>query len=71
MTENPIARETLLSVVVLGMLWAAFVVDSTLDLSVMFLLLAVGVAAGVFGGLIGVGGSTIMLPVMYFALGFP
>jgi len=71
MTENRIARAGLLSVVVVGMLWAAFVVDPTLDLSVVLILLAVGVVAGVFGGLIGVGGSTIMLPVMYFALGFP
>lgn len=71
MTENRIARAALLSAVVVGMLWAAFVVDPALDLPAVLILLAVGVVAGVFGGLIGVGGSTIMLPVMYFALGFP
>jgi uncharacterized protein len=35
------------------------------------LLFVIGLVAGVFGGLVGVGGSTIMLPIMYFYLGFP
>ena len=70
MTKPRIARAALLSAVVVGMLWTAFAVDPAPDLSVVLILLAVGVVAGVFGGLIGVGGSTIILPVMYFALGF-
>ncbi len=42
-----------------------------LDASWILVLFAVGVLAGVLGGLIGIGGSTIMLPIMYFSLGFP
>jgi len=39
--------------------------------AILLLLFAIGIIAGIFGGLIGVGGSTIMLPIMYFYLGFP
>ncbi len=34
-------------------------------------LLAIGFAAGIFSGLVGVGGAAILLPIMYFYLGFP
>jgi uncharacterized membrane protein YfcA len=39
--------------------------------AILLLLFAIGIIAGIFGGLIGVGGSTIMLPILYFYLGFP
>ncbi|MDN7024874.1 sulfite exporter TauE/SafE family protein [Methanoculleus sp. FWC-SCC1] len=42
-----------------------------LDAPRVLILFAVGVFAGVLGGLLGVGGATIMLPIMYFYLGFP
>lgn len=42
-----------------------------LDTTRILVLFGLGVLAGVLGGLIGIGGSTIMLPVMYFSLGFP
>ncbi|RXE57417.1 permease [Methanoculleus taiwanensis] len=42
-----------------------------LDTGRILVLFGLGVLAGVLGGLIGIGGSTIMLPVMYFSLGFP
>ncbi len=36
-----------------------------------FLLVAVGVVAGLVGGLIGTGGCSIMLPILHFWLGYP
>ncbi|MDV2481100.1 sulfite exporter TauE/SafE family protein [Methanoculleus sp. Wushi-C6] len=71
MTSGLFARGALLAAVVATMLGSALVVAPPATPGAVLLLLAVGVVAGVFGGLIGVGGSTIMLPVMYFYLGFP
>ncbi len=42
-----------------------------LDTTRIAILFGVGILAGVLGGLVGIGGSTIMLPIMYFSLGFP
>lgn len=36
-----------------------------------FTLIVVGIAAGLLGGLVGTGGCSIMLPVLYFWLGYP
>ena len=36
-----------------------------------FILVVVGIAAGLLGGLVGTGGCSIMLPVLYFWLGYP
>jgi uncharacterized membrane protein YfcA len=69
----PIA--VLLAVIVLA---AAFVTCCAetgdvppLTASGVLLLLSIGLIAGIFGGLVGVGGSTFLLPIMYFYLGFP
>lgn len=36
-----------------------------------FILVMVGIVAGLLGGLVGTGGCSIMLPVLYFWLGYP
>lgn len=36
-----------------------------------FIIVIVGIAAGLLGGLVGTGGCSIMLPVLYFWLGYP
>jgi hypothetical protein len=41
------------------------------DLPVIILLAAVGLLAGVLGGLIGTGGCSVMLPVIHFWMGYP
>jgi uncharacterized membrane protein YfcA len=73
-----IARVAIVMAVIAVMLGAAFTVGTgvtpnspPLTPSALLLLFAIGLVAGVLGGLIGVGGSTIMLPIMYFSLGFP
>ena len=65
-----IVRIAVLSVVIAAMLCAALTVGPYMPPAAVLLLLAVGLVAGVFGGLIGVGGATIMLPILYFYLGF-
>lgn len=73
-----IAPVAVLSVVIAIMLGAALAIGTgvTPDSppftpAALLLLFVIGFVAGVFGGLVGVGGSTIMLPIMYFYLGFP
>jgi len=70
MTGSRFAQSALLFAAIAVMLGAAFVVAPPATPTAILLLLAVGIVAGVFGGLVGVGGSTIMLPIMYFYLGF-
>lgn len=67
-----------IALVIAVMLWTALSVgieatpeSPSFTPAALLLLIAIGVVAGIFGGLIGVGGSTIMLPIMYFYLGFP
>lgn len=36
----------------------------------IFLLLIIGLAAGVLGGLLGIGGAVIIIPALVFALGY-
>ncbi len=43
----------------------------TLTMESLVLLILVGVAAGILGGLIGTGGCSIMLPILHFWLGYP
>ena len=73
-----IVAAAVLSAVIAVMLGAALAVGSgvtpespPLDPAALLLLFAIGIVAGILGGLIGVGGSTIMLPILYFYLGFP
>lgn len=68
--REPVRTGAVLAAAVAAMLGAAFTIAPPASPATVLLLLAVGVAAGVFGGLVGVGGSTIMLPVIYFSLGF-
>ncbi|MCE5339210.1 MAG: sulfite exporter TauE/SafE family protein [Methanomicrobiaceae archaeon] len=71
MTEGRrIVRIAVLSAVIATMLGAALAVFPPAAPAAVLLLLAVGLVAGIFGGLIGVGGATIMLPILYFYLGF-
>lgn len=73
-----IAAVAVLLVVIAAMLGMALAVGTgvtpespPLDPAALSLLFAIGLVAGILGGLIGVGGSTILLPIMYFYLGFP
>ena len=73
-----ILRVAIISAVIAVMLGAAFAIGTgvtpdspPLTPAGLLLLFAIGAIAGILGGLIGVGGSTIMLPIMYFYLGFP
>ena len=71
MTGSRSARKVLIAVAVAAMLGAALIVAPPATPATVLLLFTIGIVAGIFGGLIGVGGSTIMLPIMYFYLGFP
>lgn len=71
MTWSRSARKVLIAVAVAAMLGAALIVAPPATPATVLLLFTIGIIAGIFGGLIGVGGSTIMLPIMYFYLGFP
>jgi len=71
MTGSRSARKVLIAVAVAAMLGAALIVAPPATPATVLLLFTIGIIAGIFGGLIGVGGSTIMLPIMYFYLGFP
>ena len=71
MTWSRSARKVLIAVAVAAMLGAALIVAPPAAPAAVLLLFTIGIIAGIFGGLIGVGGSTIMLPIMYFYLGFP
>ena len=71
MTGSRSARKVLIAVAVAAMLGAALIVAPPAAPAAVLLLFTIGIIAGIFGGLIGVGGSTIMLPIMYFYLGFP
>ena len=71
MTGSRSARKVLIAVAVAAMLGAALIVAPPPTPATVLLLFTIGIVAGIFGGLIGVGGSTIMLPIMYFYLGFP
>ena len=73
-----IAAAVVLLAVIAIMLGAALAVGTGvtpespgLDPAALSFLFAIGIVAGILGGLIGVGGSTILLPIMYFYLGFP
>ncbi|MCK8518545.1 sulfite exporter TauE/SafE family protein [Methanoculleus sp. 7T] len=73
-----IVPAAVLSLVIAVMLGAALAVGTgvtpgspPLVPAALLLLFTIGVVAGILGGLIGVGGSTILLPIMYFYLGFP
>jgi len=41
-----------------------------MDLQIVIILIIVGLLAGVFSGMFGVGGGVIMVPLMVFALGY-
>jgi uncharacterized membrane protein YfcA len=41
-----------------------------MDLQIVLILIVVGLLAGVFSGMFGVGGGVIMVPLMVFALGY-
>lgn len=41
-----------------------------MDITTFLLLVIIGLAAGVLGGLLGIGGGIIMIPAMIFLLGF-
>ena len=71
MTWSRSARKVLIAVAVAAMLGAALIVAPPATPATVLLLFTIGIVAGIFGGLIGIGGSTIMLPIMYFYLGFP
>ena len=71
MTGSRSARKVLIAVAVAAMLGAALIVAPPATPATVLLLFTIGIVAGIFGGLIGIGGSTIMLPIMYFYLGFP
>ncbi len=70
MIEGRLARIAVLVAVVAVMLGVAFIIAPPATPADALLLVLIGVVAGILGGLIGVGGSTIMLPIMYFYLGF-
>lgn len=40
-----------------------------MDISVILILVLIGLAAGVFGGMVGLGGGVIMIPAMIYFLG--
>ncbi len=40
-----------------------------MDISTLLILLLIGLAAGVFGGMVGLGGGIIMVPAMVYFLG--
>jgi uncharacterized protein len=41
-----------------------------MDITTILLLCAIGMAAGIFGGMVGLGGGVIMIPAMIYFLGF-
>ncbi len=41
-----------------------------MDLQIVLILIVVGLLAGVFSGMFGVGGGVVMVPIMVFALGY-
>ncbi|WP_452223399.1 sulfite exporter TauE/SafE family protein [Lacinutrix chionoecetis] len=43
---------------------------SKMDVQILLILIIVGLLAGVFSGMFGVGGGVIMVPLMVFALGY-
>lgn len=45
--------------------------DPSITLVAAILLIAVGLAAGMLGGIIGTGGCSVMLPILHFNLGYP
>lgn len=40
-----------------------------MDISTLLILLLIGLAAGIFGGMVGLGGGVIMIPAMVYFLG--
>lgn len=69
----------LLLIIIIALAWVLWnrshlAIDPVLpqpDAPELFLLLAVGIMAGYFGGLLGIGGGIIMLPLLQFAFGYP
>lgn len=70
---------TIVLLVVIGALFALSTISGVeepqntpvIDSGSVILLLIVGLAAGLLGGLIGTGGCSVMLPILHFWLGYP
>ncbi|WAC02069.1 sulfite exporter TauE/SafE family protein [Lacinutrix neustonica] len=41
-----------------------------MDLQMVFVLIIIGLLAGIFSGMFGIGGGVVMVPLMVFALGY-
>jgi uncharacterized membrane protein YfcA len=66
----------LLAIVAVIVVWAALTGQTAegqpfIGVGQVILLLVVGFAAGLLGGLIGTGGCSVMLPIIHFWMGFP
>ncbi len=61
----------IITTVVLSMGQSTMIGVPNLNIAMMIVLVAVGLAAGLLGGWIGTGGCSVMLPVLHFWLGFP